>query len=59
MPRPTVNSRVNSTLIPVERYPGALGNAPVTPAVNIDALRSNPQVNSTLFLANFPTGATP
>jgi hypothetical protein len=59
MPRPTVNSKVNATLTPVERYPGCLGNAPVDPAVNIDALRSNPLVNSTLFLANFPTGATP
>ncbi len=59
MPRPTVNSKVNSTLTPVERYPGALGNAPVIPAVNIDDQRSNPKVNSALFLDNFPTGANP
>jgi hypothetical protein len=59
MARPTVNSRVNSTLKPIERFPGCLGNAPVSPAVDIDNLRSNPKVNSTLFLANFPTGAIP
>jgi hypothetical protein len=59
MPRPTKNSRVDSTLIPVEKYPGSLGNAPVSPAVNIDKLRSNSKVNGTLFLANFPTGAIP
>lgn len=59
MPRPTVNSKVNSTLTPVERYPGCLGNAPVSPAVNIDDQRSNSKVNSTLFLDNFPTGAIP
>lgn len=52
-------SLISSSLV-AARYPGSLGNAPVSPAVdNIIKLHSPPAIGSALFLANFPTGTAP
>lgn len=52
-------SLISSSLFK-ERYPGSLGNAPVSPAVNnVIQLHSPPKISSALSLDLFPTGTVP